>query len=93
MRCARPKTLVSSTVSSFLSTTRVSFAPLQKRRLTIAELDAQRRGRERILILGSGWGGFSLSRALDPRKHQIVIVSPRTYFVFTPLLAGTSVGK
>lgn len=31
-------------------------------------------------------------RTLDPRKYQIVVVSPRSYFVFTPLLAGASVG-
>lgn len=48
--------------------------------------------RERVVVLGSGWAGYSLSRDLDPRKYQIVVVSPRSYFVFTPLLASTSVG-
>lgn len=48
--------------------------------------------RQRIIVLGSGWAGYSLSRDLDPRKYQIVVVSPRSYFVFTPLLASTSVG-
>lgn len=45
-----------------------------------------------MLILGSGWAGFSLSRDLDPKKYQIVVISPRSYFVFTPLLASTSTG-
>ena len=48
--------------------------------------------RQRVIVLGSGWAGYSLSRDLDPRKYQIVVVSPRSYFVFTPLLASTSVG-
>ncbi|EME80244.1 uncharacterized protein MYCFIDRAFT_189859 [Pseudocercospora fijiensis CIRAD86] len=59
----------------------------------MSDLDVMVRARkERVVILGSGWAGFTLSRALDPKKYQIVIVSPRSYFVFTPLLAGTSVG-
>jgi len=44
------------------------------------------------VILGSGWGGFGLARSLNTKYYQPVIVTPRTYFVFTPLLAGTAVG-
>jgi len=40
----------------------------------------------------SSWAGFALSRELDKNKFQPVIVSPRPYFVFTPLLASTAVG-
>ncbi|KAF2725670.1 FAD/NAD(P)-binding domain-containing protein [Polychaeton citri CBS 116435] len=64
----------------------------QKRFITIQEIDNSRRGRERIVILGSGWAGYTLARDLDQRKFQVVVVSPRSYFVFTPLLASTSVG-
>ena len=38
------------------------------------------------------WAGFVLSRQLDKKKFQAVVVSPRSYFVFTPLLASTAVG-
>ncbi|KAM3085343.1 hypothetical protein ACMFMG_002426 [Clarireedia jacksonii] len=62
------------------------------RSVSTHELDATRGDRERIVILGSGWSGFTLSRQLDPRKYQTVIISPRSYFVFTPLLASTAVG-
>ncbi|KAK7733224.1 hypothetical protein SLS63_004753 [Diaporthe eres] len=48
--------------------------------------------RERIAILGSGWAGYALARTLDPAKYERIIISPRSYFVFTPLLASTSVG-
>lgn len=43
-------------------------------------------------MLGSGWAGYTIARALDPRKYQTVVVSPRSYFAFTPLLASTAVG-
>ena len=48
--------------------------------------------RERIVILGSGWAGFVLSRDLDTKKFEPVIISPRSHFVFTPLISQASVG-
>lgn len=48
--------------------------------------------RQRVVILGSGWAGFTVARSLDHSKYQAVIVSPRSYFAFTPLLASTAVG-
>ena len=47
----------------------------------------------RILILGSGWGGYILSRRLDPSRFDITVLSPRSYFVFTPLLNDTATGE
>lgn len=40
----------------------------------------------------SGWSGYTVSRELNPKKYQVVVVSPRSYFAFTPLLASTAVG-
>jgi NADH dehydrogenase len=48
--------------------------------------------KERVVILGSGWAGYAVARTLDPAKYERVVISPRSYFVFTPLLASTSVG-
>lgn len=45
-----------------------------------------------MVILGSGWSGFTVARTLDPKEYQAVVVSPRSYFAFTPLLASTAVG-
>lgn len=42
--------------------------------------------------MSSRWSGFVLSRQLNKKKFQTVVVSPRSYFVFTPLLASTAVG-
>ncbi|KAF2819534.1 FAD/NAD(P)-binding domain-containing protein [Ophiobolus disseminans] len=65
---------------------------LQRRGISIRQLDDGRDGRERVVILGSGWAGFTVARSLDPKKFQAVVVSPRSYFAFTPLLASTAVG-
>ncbi|KAJ1926438.1 hypothetical protein IWQ60_003784 [Tieghemiomyces parasiticus] len=46
----------------------------------------------RVVVLGSGWAGFEILRDLDKRRYDVTVVSPRNYFVFTPLLASTSVG-
>jgi len=69
-----------------------ALAQLLRRGVSTQELDATKGDRERVVILGSGWSGFVLSRQLDKKKFQTVVVSPRSYFVFTPLLASTAVG-
>jgi NADH:ubiquinone reductase (non-electrogenic) len=46
----------------------------------------------RLLILGSGFGAFSVLRNLDPALYDITVVSRRNHFVFTPLLPSTTVG-
>jgi hypothetical protein len=47
----------------------------QRRNVSTAELDKYRDTRERIVILGSGWAGYTLSKEIDHRKYQVVIVS------------------
>ena len=49
--------------------------------------------RERVVILGSGWGGYALSRHLSPAVYRPLVISPRSYFVFTPLLTDTAGGN
>ena len=53
-----------------------------------------RRGRgERVVVLGSGWGAAALVSALgESYGGGVTVVSPRNYFLFTPMLAGASVG-
>jgi NADH dehydrogenase len=58
-----------------------NFNALQRRDITIHQLQSQKDNRERVVILGSGWAGFTLARDLDPKKYQVVVVSPRSYFV------------
>lgn len=47
---------------------------------------------EKIVILGSGWGALSALRKVASQNKEIVIVSPRPHFLYTPLLASSSVG-
>lgn len=45
-----------------------------------------------VLVLGSGWGAHSLMKVIDTDTYEVVVVSPRNYFLFTPMLPSTSVG-
>ncbi|KAG8770738.1 hypothetical protein FRC12_004081 [Ceratobasidium sp. 428] len=56
------------------------------------DLDARKGDRERLVIIGSGWAGFGILHLANKKKYQIVVISPRSYFAFTPLLASTAVG-
>ena len=47
---------------------------------------------ERVVVLGSGWGAAALVAALGERGAKTTVVSPRNYLLFTPMLAGASVG-
>jgi NADH:ubiquinone reductase (non-electrogenic) len=49
-------------------------------------------GREKVLVLGSGFGGMRFARGLDPERFHITVVSPRNHLLFTPLLPSTTVG-
>ncbi|TVY15287.1 putative NADH dehydrogenase [Lachnellula arida] len=72
------------------------------RGVSTQELDATKGGKsffsvlfpdtDGLKIANELWSGFVLSRELDKKKFQTVVVSPRSYFAFTPLLASTAVG-
>lgn len=53
---------------------------------------ATQSGRKKLVILGTGWGGYSLLRNIDKKLFDVVVISPRNYFLFTPMLASTTVG-
>lgn len=46
----------------------------------------------RLVILGSGWGGFNVLRYVNTKPYETLVISPRNHFVLTPLLASSSVG-
>ncbi|KAF3985277.1 hypothetical protein FT663_05338 [Candidozyma haemuli var. vulneris] len=48
--------------------------------------------RKTLVILGSGWGSISLLKKLDTTLYNVVVVSPRNYFLFTPLLPSCPTG-
>ena len=48
--------------------------------------------RKTLVILGSGWGAMCLLKDLDTTQYNVVVVSPRNFFLFTPLLPSLPVG-
>lgn len=48
--------------------------------------------KKRIVILGSGWGAVSLLKNIDSTEYNVSVVSPRNYFLFTPLLPSAPTG-
>ncbi|ODQ65905.1 alternative NADH-dehydrogenase [Nadsonia fulvescens var. elongata DSM 6958] len=45
-----------------------------------------------LVIVGSGWGSTGVLQNIDASKYNIVLVSQRDFFLFTPLLPSTPVG-
>ena len=53
--------------------------------------------KQKLVILGTGWGSYSVLRSIKKSKRlsklfSVVVISPRNHFLFTPLLASTTVG-
>lgn len=48
--------------------------------------------RTKVLLLGSGWGAIPFLKYLSPTvahtNYDITMVSPRNYFLYSPLLPG-----
>ena len=42
--------------------------------------------KETIVILGTGWGSHSFLKTIDGTKYNVKIVSPRSFFTFTPMV-------
>ncbi|KAG2424696.1 hypothetical protein HXX76_014272 [Chlamydomonas incerta] len=49
----------------------------------------------RLVVLGSGWGAMSFLKALPTSisdTYELIVVSPRNYFLYTPLLPAVATG-
>ncbi|KAJ5486949.1 hypothetical protein N7530_001249 [Penicillium desertorum] len=49
-------------------------------------------GTKTLVILGTGWGSVSLLKKIDTENYNVIVVSPRNYFLFTPLLPSCTTG-
>jgi NADH:ubiquinone reductase (non-electrogenic) len=47
--------------------------------------------RPRLVVLGTGFGAFHVAKYVSD-DYDVVVVSPRNHFLFTPLLPSTTVG-
>ncbi|KAK3340939.1 hypothetical protein B0H65DRAFT_276525 [Neurospora tetraspora] len=45
-----------------------------------------------LVVLGTGWGSVSLLKKLDTEHYNVIVISPRNYFLFTPLLPSCTTG-
>ncbi|KAI0261230.1 FAD/NAD-P-binding domain-containing protein [Gloeopeniophorella convolvens] len=45
-----------------------------------------------VVVLGSGWGSTSFLKNIDTSEYNVVVISPRNFFLFTPLLPSVAVG-
>lgn len=48
--------------------------------------------RQKLVIIGSGWSGFTLLQKLDIKKFEVTVMSPRLTSPYTPLLASAAAG-
>ncbi|KAI1176933.1 pyridine nucleotide-disulfide oxidoreductase-domain-containing protein [Nemania sp. FL0916] len=52
----------------------------------------EKKQRPRLVILGSGWGSVALLKQLNPDDYHVTVISPKNYFLFTPMLPSATVG-
>ena len=53
---------------------------------------AEPQRKTKVVVLGSGWAAIPFIKDLTPEacrsKYDITVVSPRNYFLYSPLLPG-----
>nr|POE94218.1 putative nadh dehydrogenase [Quercus suber] len=47
---------------------------------------------EVIVIVGSGWAGYTLAHSIDDQKYDVTVISPQPTTAYTPLLASAACG-
>ena len=45
-----------------------------------------------LVVIGSGWAAESIAQTIDNTKFEVIFISPRSFFIFTPMLASAAVG-
>lgn len=49
-------------------------------------------GKERIVIIGGGFGGIEVARRIDTSRYEVLLVDCHNYFTFQPLLYQVATG-
>jgi NADH:ubiquinone reductase (non-electrogenic) len=81
-------------VGWFLQRQAAAARALPGQRTPYMMLDVQNRPgtKPTLVVLGTGFASLSLLKELDYRSYDVIVVSPRNHFLFTPLLPSTTVG-
>uniref|UniRef100_A0ACD5W581 Uncharacterized protein n=1 Tax=Avena sativa TaxID=4498 RepID=A0ACD5W581_AVESA len=58
----------------------------------VLQISDGKTGKKKVVILGTGWAGASFLRNIDTSLYDVHVVSPRNYFMFTPLLPSVTCG-
>ncbi|EEY22232.1 external NADH-ubiquinone oxidoreductase [Verticillium alfalfae VaMs.102] len=56
------------------------------------ETKQNQKDKPKLVILGGGWGGVAMLKALHPDDYHVTVISPKNYFLFTPMLPSATVG-
>jgi NADH:ubiquinone reductase (non-electrogenic) len=48
--------------------------------------------KEKVVIVGTGWAGWTLSQELNEELFDLVVISPQRTLALTPLLASAACG-
>ncbi|KAL0300757.1 UNVERIFIED_CONTAM: External alternative NAD(P)H-ubiquinone oxidoreductase B2, mitochondrial [Sesamum radiatum] len=48
--------------------------------------------KKKMVVLGTGWAGINFLKTLKNPSYDVQVISPRNYFVFTPLLPSVTCG-
>jgi hypothetical protein len=58
----------------------------------VAAAPAASASRKRIVVVGSGWASHAFLKVADVENAEVVCISPRPSFIFTPMLPATACG-
>lgn len=52
----------------------------------------RQKDKPKLVIIGGGWGSVALLKELNPEDYHVTVISPKNYFLFTPMLPSATVG-
>ncbi|MBA0870706.1 hypothetical protein Goshw_016292 [Gossypium schwendimanii] len=59
----------------------------------VAHADAVASKKKKVVVLGTGWAAMTFLKNLNNSIYEVEVVSPRNFFLFTPLLPSVTCGK
>ncbi|KAF2670462.1 external NADH-ubiquinone oxidoreductase-like protein, partial [Microthyrium microscopicum] len=77
-------------VSALIGAGYITYGVIQMR--NPADQEEPDPSKKTLVILGTGWGSVSLLKKLDTENYNVIVISPRNYFLFTPLLPSCTTG-